>query len=283
MIIIDLSQVMIATLMAQLGNHTNAEVDENLLRHMVLNSIRANKVKFSSEYGEFVIAADGKMSWRKEFFPYYKANRKRDRDASELNWNLIFESLNKIRDELKTYFPYRVIHLDGAEADDVIATLVKNRTNGMEKTLILSGDKDFQQLQRYANVKQYSPVLKKFITCKNPEAFLKEHIIRGDVGDGIPNFLSSDDSLVTGTRQKPIASKKLESWLSADPVEFCTESMLRGFKRNQQLVDFDFIPKEIERAILDEYAAQADKGRGQLFNYFVTNKLKGLTEAINDF
>ena len=283
MIIIDLSQVMIATLMAQLGNHTNAEVDENLLRHMVLNSIRANKVKFSPEYGEFVIAADGKMSWRKEFFPYYKANRKRDRDASELNWNLIFESLNKIRDELKTYFPYRVIHLDGAEADDVIAILVKNRTNGMEKTLVLSGDKDFQQLQRYANVKQYSPVLKKFITCKNPEAFLKEHIIRGDVGDGIPNFLSSDDSLVTGTRQKPISSKKLESWLSADPDEFCTESMLRGFKRNQQLVDFDFIPKEIERAILDEYAAQADKGRGQLFNYFVTNKLKGLTEAINDF
>jgi hypothetical protein len=283
MIIIDLSQVMIATLMAQLGNHTNAEVDENLLRHMVLNSIRANKVKFSPEYGEFVIAADGKMSWRKEFFPYYKANRKRDRDASELNWNLIFESLNKIRDELKTYFPYRVIHLDGAEADDVIATLVKNRTNGMEKTLVLSGDKDFQQLQRYANVKQYSPVLKKFITCKNPEAFLKEHIIRGDVGDGIPNFLSSDDSLVAGTRQKPISSKKLESWLLADPAEFCTESMLRGFKRNQQLVDFDFIPKEIERAILDEYAAQADKGRGQLFNYFVTNKLKGLTEAINDF
>jgi hypothetical protein len=283
MIIIDLSQVMIATLMAQLGNHTNAEVDENLLRHMVLNSIRANKVKFSPEYGEFVIAADGKMSWRKEFFPYYKANRKRDRDASELNWNLIFESLNKIRDELKTYFPYRVIHLDGTEADDVIAILVKNRTNGMEKTLVLSGDKDFQQLQRYANVKQYSPVLKKFITCKNPEAFLKEHIIRGDVGDGIPNFLSSDDSLVTGTRQKPISSKKLESWLSADPAEFCTESMLRGFKRNQQLVDFDFIPKEIERAILDEYAAQADKGRGQLFNYFVTNKLKGLTEAINDF
>lgn len=283
MIIIDLSQVMIATLMAQLGNHTNAEVDENLLRHMVLNSIRANKVKFSPEYGEFVIAADGKMSWRKEFFPYYKANRKRDRDASELNWNLIFESLNKIRDELKTYFPYRVIHLDGTEADDVIAILVKNRTNGMEKTLVLSGDKDFQQLQRYANVKQYSPVLKKFITCKNPEAFLKEHIIRGDIGDGIPNFLSSDDSLVAGTRQKPISSKKLESWLSADPAEFCTESMLRGFKRNQQLVDFDFIPKEIERAILDEYAAQADKGRGQLFNYFVTNKLKGLTEAINDF
>jgi len=283
MIIVDLSQVMIATLMAQLGNHTNADVDENLLRHMVLNSLRANKIKFSHEYGEFIIAADGKRSWRKDVFAFYKANRKRDRDASELNWNLIFESLNKIRDELKTYFPYRVIHIDNAEADDVIAALIKNRTNSFEKVLILSGDKDFQQLQRYPNVKQYSPVLKKFITCKNSDAFLKEHIIRGDVGDGVPNFLSADDSLVTGTRQKPISSKKLETWLHNNPTEFCTEDMLRGFRRNEQLIDFDLIPKEIEKNIMDEYERQANKDRSKLFNYFVTNKLKGLLETINDF
>ena len=283
MIIIDLSQVMIATLMVQLGNHTNAEVDENLLRHMILNSIRANKVKFFSEYGEFVIAADDKRSWRREVFPYYKANRKRDRDASELNWNLIFESLHKIKEELKTYFPYRVVQVEGAEADDVIATLVKNRSHDFEKVLILSGDKDFQQLQRYANVKQYSPVLKKFITCKNPDAYLKEHTIRGDVGDGVPNFLSPDNSLVAGTRQKPISSKKLETWLSRDPNEFCTQEMLRGYKRNQQLVDFDYIPPAIEASILEEFKNQDNKDRSKLFNYFVTNKLKGLTEAINDF
>jgi len=283
MIIIDLSQVMIATLMAQLGNHTNADVDENLLRHMVLNSIRANKVKFSGEFGELVIAADGKRSWRKDVFAFYKANRKRDRDASELNWNMIFESLNKIRDELKTYFPYRVIHIENAEADDVIATLIKNRTNSFEKVLILSGDKDFQQLQQYPNVKQYSPVLKKFIVCKNPDNFLKEHIIRGDVGDGIPNFLSTDDSLVSGIRQKPISSKKLETWIPTAPAQFCTQDMLRGFKRNEQLIDFDFIPDGVSQAILDDYKAQSSKDRSQLFNYFIANKLKGLTDAINDF
>lgn len=283
MIIIDLSQVMIATLMAQLGNHTNAEVDENLLRHMVLNSIRANKVKFSAEYGEFIIAADAPRSWRRDVFPYYKANRRRDREASELNWTLIFESLNKIRDELKEVFPYPVIQVEGAEADDVIATLVKNRTNDFEKTLILSGDKDFQQLQRYANVKQYSPVLKKFITCKNPDSYLKEHTIRGDIGDGVPNFLSSDDSLVNGTRQKPISSKKLELWLKSEPEQFCTQEMLRGFKRNQQLVDFDYIPKNIEDNIMAEYARQGNKDRTKLFNYFISNKLKNLVEAINDF
>lgn len=281
MIILDLSQVMIATLMVQLGNHTNTEVDENLLRHMVLNSIRANKIKFSDEYGELVIAADGKRSWRKEVFAYYKANRKRDRDASELNWNQIFEALNKIRDELKEVFPYRVIHVDHAEADDIIATLVKK--HNYQKILILSGDKDFQQLQRYPNVKQYSPVLKKYITCNNPELYLKEHIIRGDVGDGIPNFMSPDNCLVVGSRQKPISSKKLNIWLNDEPTNFCNTEMLRNFKRNQVLVDFDFIPQNIEDTILEEYEAQSGKDRLKLFNYFIEKKLKNLMENINEF
>lgn len=281
MIILDLSQVMIATLMAQLGNHTNAELDENLLRHMILNSIRANKMKFSSEFGEMVIAADDRKFWRRDLYPYYKANRKKTRDASELNWNVIFDSLNKIREELKESFPYPVVQVDSAEADDVIAVLTKHYN--YDKILILSGDKDFQQLQRYPNVKQYSPVLKKYITCRDPDMFLKEHIMRGDVGDGIPNFLSADATFVDGTRQKPLATKKVEAWLTANPVEFCNVEMLRNYKRNQQLVDFDFIPEDVEQNILAEYKAQTGKDRTKLFNYFISNKLKNLVETINDF
>ena len=281
MIILDLSQVMIATLMAQLGNHTNAELDENLLRHMILNSIRANKMKFSSEFGEMVIAADDRKFWRRDLYPYYKANRKKTRDASELNWNVIFDSLNKIREELKESFPYPVVQVDSAEADDVIAVLTKHYN--YDKILILSGDKDFQQLQRYPNVKQYSPVLKKYITCRDPDMFLKEHIMRGDVGDGIPNFLSADATFVDGSRQKPLATKKIEAWLTANPVEFCNVEMLRNYKRNQQLVDFDFIPEDVEQNILAEYKAQSGKDRTKLFNYFISNKLKNLVETINDF
>ncbi len=281
MIILDLSQVMIATLMAQLGNHTNAELDENLLRHMILNSIRANKMKFSAEFGEMVIAADDRKFWRRDLYPYYKANRKKTRDASELNWNVIFDSLNKIREELKESFPYPVVQVDSAEADDVIAVLTKHYN--YDKILILSGDKDFQQLQRYPNVKQYSPVLKKYITCRDPDMFLKEHIMRGDVGDGIPNFLSADATFVDGSRQKPLATKKVDAWLHANPVEFCNVEMLRNYKRNQQLVDFDFIPEDVEQNILAEYKAQSGKDRTKLFNYFISNKLKNLVETINDF
>lgn len=282
MIIMDLSQIMIATLMVSLGNYTNAEVDENLFRHMCLNSIRANLMKFKGEYGNLVIAADGAHSWRKQIYPYYKANRKKDRDSSELNWTKIFEHLNKVRDELKEFFPFPVIHLDGAEADDVIGVLARNFN--YEKILILSGDKDFQQLQAYPNVEQYSPVFKKYLKCPDPEAFLKEHIIRGDVGDGIPNFLSPDNCLVVGTRQKSISSKKLENWLKAkDAKDFCTEEMLRGHNRNELLIDLSNTPQTLQDQILAEYQNQLNKPKADLFDYFMTHRLRNLIEDIGDF
>lgn len=283
MIIVDLSQVMISNLMVQLGNHTNTEVEEDLLRHMILNSIRSYNQKFKNDYGEMIIACDAGNNWRREVFPYYKANRRKNREKSELNWTHIFETLNKVREELKEFFPYRVIHIDGAEADDVIGTLVHKFGNTSEKILIMSGDKDFVQLQRYNNVKQYDPVQKKWRTTNDPDRFIREHIIRGDVGDGVPNFLSADNTFVVGARQKPISQKKLDSWIGQDPREFCDENMLRGFLRNQQLVDLDFIPQTLRDRIEEEYEQQAGKGRSQLFNYFIEKRLKNLLESINEF
>jgi hypothetical protein len=283
MIIVDLSQVMISNLMMQLGNHTNTEVEEDLLRHMILNSIRSYNQKFKDEYGEMIIACDDRNFWRRDIFPYYKANRKKSREKSELNWTQIFDALHKIRDELKTFFPYRVIRVDSAEADDIIGSLVMAKGDTNEKILILSGDKDFVQLQRYNNVKQYDPVQKKFRTTNDPDRFIKEHIMRGDVGDGIPNFLSTDNCLVVGERQKPVLSKKLDVWVNQKPEEFCDERMLRGYRRNQQLVDLTFIPQNVQDNILSEYEAQGGKDRKNLFNYFIEKKLKNLIESINEF
>lgn len=283
MIIVDLSQVMISNLMVQLGNHTNAEIEEDLLRHMILNSIRSYNVKFRNDFGEMIIACDAGNNWRKQVFPYYKANRKKNRENSELNWNAIFETLNKVRDELKEFFPYRVIQVDTAEADDVIGTLVQEFGNTSEKILILSGDKDFMQLQTYMNVKQFDPVRKRWKTTNDPSRFIKEHIIRGDTGDGVPNFLSADNTFVIGGRQKPISNKKLEIWLDKDPKEFCDENMLRGYYRNQQLVDLSFIPETIKEQVLEQYQQQAGKDRKHLFNYFIDKRLKLLLESINEF
>jgi hypothetical protein len=283
MIIMDLSQVMISNLMIQLGNHTNAEIEEDLLRHMILNSVRSYNVKFKAEFGELIIACDAGNNWRRQIFPYYKANRRKSREKSEINWTAVFETMNKVRDELKEFFPYRVIRVDGAEADDVIGTLAQTYGNTNEKILILSGDKDFVQLQSYINVQQFDPVQKKWRKTNDVDKFIKEHIIRGDIGDGVPNFLSADDTFVVGARQKPISQKKLDSWLTMDPKDFCDEKMLRGYLRNQQLVDLNFIPADIRAEVLVQYEKESGKGRDKLFNYFIDRRLKLLLESINEF
>lgn len=283
MIIVDLSQVVISNFMVQIGNHTNIKIEEDLLRHMILNSIRSYNQKFRSTYGEMVIACDDTGSWRKQIFPYYKANRKKNREESEIDWPALFQVLDKVKGELKECFPYRVVQAKNAEADDVIGTLVAEFGNTSEKILIISGDKDFRQLQTYMNVFQYDPVRKKNIVENQPELYLKEHIIRGDKGDGVPNFLSPDDSLVLNTRQKSISAKKLEVWLKQSPEVFCDQQMLRGWKRNEQMVSLEFIPSNIREAIIEQYKAEAGKDRSKLFNYFIAKGLKNLMTDISQF
>lgn len=283
MILVDLNQVMISNMMAQIGNHKNAQIDENMLRHMILNTLRANRMKFKDEFGELVICADDKNYWRKQRFPYYKANRKKSRDDSELDWNAIFTSLNKIRDELKEYFPYRVIQIESAEADDIIGTVVHTEgteLNTGEPILILSGDKDYIQLHKYANVKQYDPTRKRWITHSSPEKYLYEHIIKGDAGDGVPNILSSDNCLVIGERQRPITKKRLEEW---EDINTMTDEVKRNYLRNKSLIDLEQIPDYIKQQVLDAWNAENPKTRSQLLNYFIHNKLRNLMECISEF
>jgi hypothetical protein len=286
MILVDLNQVMISNLMIQIGK-TN-EVDENLIRHMVLNSIRMYNVKFKEQYGDLVICADDKGYWRRDLFPYYKYGRKKSREESSLDWNLIFQTLNKVRDELKEYFPYKVVQVEKTEADDVIATLCHKygtqlNNASTERILILSSDKDFLQLQKYANVDQYSPMQKKFLKESNPEKFLKEHIMNGDKGDGIPNFLSSDDTFVTGVRQKPVTAKKLNTWVEQEPESFCDDLMLRNYRRNEMLIDLSKVPEEYKEKILETYQNAPDNGRDKIFNYLIKNRMKLLMEHIQEF
>lgn len=286
MILLDLNQVMIANLMIQIQGG-KADLQEDLIRHMVLNSIRLYRQKFK-DYGELVICADDKNYWRKDVFPYYKAHRKEDREKSDLDWKMIFDTLNKVKSEIKEYFPYRVIQVSRAEADDVIGTLTNRfgvylNNDTSEKILILSGDKDFGQMQKYTNVEQFSPVTKRWVKVPDPRRFLREHIMKGDRGDGIPNFLSNDSCIVAKERQKPLASKKLNVWVDQEPQQFCSEEMLRNYKRNEQLVDLDFVPEEIRHEVNRQYDEYDIPDRKGLLNYFIKNRLKLLTDCIGEF
>jgi len=283
MIIIDLNQVMLSNLMMQLGNHTNAQIEENMVRHMVLNSLRSYKVKFGTEYGELVIACDNTNYWRKKEFPYYKANRKKNQEASELDWRSIFECMNKIRQELKDNFPYRVIDVESAEADDIIYSLTNKLPTGLaEKFLILSGDKDFIQLHRH-DVKQYDPVRKRWITHDNPLRYLEEHILKGDSGDGVPNVLSPDNCFVVGERQKPLTAKKLTQLLTQSLETINDPIIHRNYFRNRLLIDLSRVPAYIVDKVIAQYEEQSTKDRSKLINYFMENKLKNLMEHLSEF
>ena len=288
MIIVDINQVCISNLFAQLGEHTNAKLEENLIRHMILNSLRSYNAKFRNQYGEMVIACDDKKNWRRGCFQFYKAHRKKDREESDVDWNTVFQSLDNIKAELKEFFPYRVIQVDHAEADDIIATLCEKHgtilSNGEEeKILIVSSDKDFIQLQKYANVFQYDPIKGKMIQHNDPNKYMIEHIIRGDRGDGIPNIMSADDSIINGIRQKPVSAKKIEEWVNKEPEEFCNADMLRNWHRNKLLIDLSSVPENIKNSVITKYDEESGKNRSKLFNYFVTYRLKSLMENISEF
>lgn len=284
-ILVDYNQVMLASLFAGIGNHTDMEVDENLLRHMFLNSLRFNRKKFHQEYGEIVLCIDNKDVWRRDYFPYYKANRRKSREESELDWNKLFEIIHRIRGEIAEFFPYKVVSVERCEADDVIATVIHEYGSelniGSEKFLILSGDKDFIQLQVYANVDQYNPVRKQWVRNASPDKYLQEHVLRGDTGDGVPNILSPDNCLAVGERQKPMTAKRITSFIT-EPEKMDEETRLR-YNRNKKMIDLSQIPQELKDQILEEYNKDKEIGREHLFNYFVKKKLKNLITDIQDF
>ena len=279
MILVDMNQISLASLMMHL--HMNkGELDEEMVRHMILNSVRMYRTMFNEDYGEIVLTYDSRAYWRREVFPQYKHSRRKSREADGKDWNSIFEVLNQIKDEIKEFLPYKVVETYGAEADDVIATLCKHYQS--EKIMIVSGDKDFIQLQKYDNVKQYSPITKKLVDGVDPKVYIKEHVLKGDKSDGVPNVLSPDHTFTDELRQRPLTSKKLESILAQD-IDELDDEIKRNYQRNDKLINLDNIPKTLESEILNSFNEASYGDRSGLLNYFIEKRLTSLTENIGEF
>jgi len=284
MIIIDMNQISLASLMMDLNMRKSNEVDEGMVRHMILNSIRLHRSDFHKEFGEVVLTYDSKHYWRREYFPNYKAGRRKGREKDDKDWDSIFGVLNKIKAEFRENLPYKYLEVYGAEADDIIATLCKNITffDEDEKIMIVSGDKDFIQLQKYPNVKQYSPILKKYVNGHDPNTYIKEHILKGDTSDGVPNVLSQDNTFVDGIRQRPLGRKKIENWLDMH-IDDLPDEVKRNYQRNAKLINLDNVPEELEMEIMKTYKEAPCGDRSKLLNYFIKSRLKNLTNEIGEF
>ena len=281
MIIIDMNQIALASVMMQLRMFETKQVDEDMVRHMILNSIRNYVMQFKSDYVEsdadVILAWDSKHYWRRDYYPQYKAGRRKGRQESDLDWNEIFGVTNKIRDEIKENMPYKSVEVYGAEADDIIAIV----SNSYDKVMIISSDKDFIQLHT-DNVKQWSPVTKQEVNGHDPDTYIKEHVLKGDSGDGVPNVLSPDHTFTDGLRQKPLGKKRIEKMINENMNDWSDE-VKRNYQRNYKLINLKNIPKDIRSNIVDEISKSSCGDRSKLLNYFTVNKLKTLTENIGDF
>jgi len=277
LILLDYSQIALANIIVQKID------DEELIRHMILNSIRMYNKKYRDEYGQMIICCDGFNTWRKQYFPEYKANRKKSRNASDLNWENIFLFLNQIREEIKENLPYKVLHMDGVEADDIIGTLTyETQEFGQhEPVMIISSDKDFIQLHKFNNVKQYSPALKRMVEEKHPRQYLFEHVCRGDSGDGIPNVLSPDNSFTDGIKQTPLRKTVIDFWMENE--ENMPQEVLRNYQRNSTLIDLSKIPTDIYSNIVQEYNSQKPAMKMKVLNYLIKKRCKNLIEVVEEF
>jgi len=284
MILVDMNQISLASVMMHLNITKRDSVDTGIVRHMILNSLRMYRQNYFREFGELVICYDSKNYWRREYFPEYKAGRRKSRETSSHDWNDIFECLNTIKSEIRENFPYKVLEVYGAEADDIIASLCGELEFDNGKTLILSGDKDFIQLHRFKNVKQYSPITKKFINGEDPTEYLYQHILKGDSSDGVPNVLSPDNTFVDGLRQRPLSKKKISEW--AGPLceqVLQNDELKRNYQRNKKLIDLQETPKELHLECIRTYQDAPEGDRSKLLNYFIKNRLNDLMENIGDF
>ena len=277
MILVDMNQISLASIMMHLHMQKESDIDENMVRHMILSSLKMYRSRFVSEFGELVLCYDSRHYWRRDYFPEYKHSRKKGREKDTKNWDSIFSCLNKIKEEIKNNMPYKFLEVYGAEADDIIATLCSESS---DEVMILSGDKDFIQLQKYPNVKQYSPITKKMINGINPDDYLKEHVLKGDTSDGVPNVLSPDNSFVDGIRQKPLSKKKIAAMIDGN---FPNDEIKRNFQRNKTLIDLGCVPDELRTEILVTYKDAPENSRSKLLNYFIKQRLKTLTESIGEF
>ena len=281
MILVDMNQISVASMMMHLHMSKSKEIDDSMVRHMILNSLRMYRTRFSSEFNELVLCYDSKHYWRRDYFPQYKSGRRKSREKSDLDWNAIFLCLNKIRDELRDNLPYKFVEVYGAEADDIIGVLCSEYS---EEIMIISGDKDFIQLQKFPNVKQYSPITKKMVNGKNPGGYLKEHIFKGDTSDGVPNVLSPDNTFTDGLRQKPLTKKKIASWVEHNFEDVApNDEVKRNYQRNRKLIDLTYTPEELSSEIINIYKEAPYGDRSKLLNYFIQKRLRNLTESIGEF
>lgn len=261
------------------------DITKENLRIGLLNSLLFFMKEFKQEYGpEVVVALDGN-SWRKDKFEYYKFKRKESRDKDKFDWKEIHKFYSEIIEEFKGNLPYKFLRLEGAEADDIVAKLVRYKDG---EILIIGSDKDYLQLQLNSKVKQYCPMKKEYITADIEDIKYKLffHIMKGDSSDGIPSVINKSNCFYKGIRQKPLRETYIketyEKAKNGELEEFVGEEIYNRFIENKELIDFRCIPTQIQEKIVSSFEEYGELNYN-VYKYITTHNLNNFFEEINNF
>ena len=278
MIIIDYSGVATASILGTMYALNSQPLSINLARHTILKAIASYNLMFKKDYGNIVIACDSKYYWRKDIFPFYKCKRAKARDDSDVDWNIVHEYVNTVKEELKEWMHWPVLEVYGAEADDIIFALVPNLN---ENVMIISRDHDLKQLQTFPYVQQYNPVEDRMEICEDPSRFIFDHIVKGDSGDSIPNIWSAENSFALSIRQKPATQKRIDPIWNNGNITVPPELQDR-YNLNKKLVAYYSVPEDLKINIQEAYNKESGKKR-DILKYFQKFRLRNLTESLQDF
>ena len=155
---------------------------------------------------------DSGVSFRKERYPAYKATREKLSEELQSDFDRGMERISQILDASRI----RILSLPGFEADDVIGTLVKRGVEAGLNVVVVSGDKDFQQLVRpgvwLLNPGRGGPasVEESWVGVENgserlgvPPAHVTDYLaLVGDTSDNVPGVKGIGDK----TAQELVAS-----------------------------------------------------------------------------
>lgn len=280
MILIDTSQLILSEAAVEYM-HTPEKYNKSSLQKSVIKKIINVLKQYNRTFGGIVLCVDCPFkSWRHGVFEYYKFTRKAHKETMDFDWDKYFTYYNDILDSFRANLPVKIVMCQGAEGDDVIATLTKH-FHTRENILIWSSDRDFLQLQKYNNVQQYSYKKKEMLRVDDPVMSLNEKIVQGDKGDGIPNCLSNDKVFVNGERQKRITDKvKFVLLENGKPPEqnAPNREILENLERNRKLIDFDCIPIELDKSIIECYNTYIPPKKSDFQKFLLSN---GLMDMIN--
>lgn len=252
-------------------------VDWDYWEYVMFSSIYHTLLKVKN-LNEIVLAVDAKNSWRYEFWPRYKEDRKKKREKStdDFPWDKFFERYEDFLNDIKEHFPIKVMRIDKSEGDDIIGCLVNKFSKQFH---IISTDKDFIQLLS-DRVKLYDPLKKEYIEHPYPKMFLIEQCLIGQSKDSIFNIKTPLD-WPEGKRKPGFGPKACEKAMAEGLQKFLESNGLKErFSFNRTLIDFTKIPDDVCQYIIDEYSSYKYPHPDNMWKYI---KKKEWSDFIDNF